>query len=96
MQQRILGFDPNPSRIEQVLYPGRGRNRPMDPGAVNVFNQLSGAMGKLYQDVYMTADRILRQREMIRNQMERFVTISDSFPPGTKVAVFGSSANGFG
>jgi len=96
MQQRILGFDPNPSRMEQVLYPGRGRNRPMDPGAVNVFNQLSGAMGKLYQDVYMTADRILRQREMIRNQMERFVTISDSFPPGTKVAVFGSSANGFG
>jgi len=96
MQQRILGFDPNPSTMEQVLYPGRGRNRPMDPGAVNVFNQLSSAMGKLYQDVYQTADRILRQRELIRSQTERFVDISECFPPGTKVAVFGSSANGFG
>lgn len=96
MQQRILGFDPNPSTMEQVLYPGRGGNRPMDPGAVNIFNQLSSAMGKLYQDEYQTADRILRQREMIRSQTERCVDLSKCFPPGTSVAVFGSSANGFG
>lgn len=96
MQQRILGFDPNPSTMESVLYPGRGRNRPMDPGAVSVFNNLSTAMGKLYQDVYATADRILRQREMIRSSTERCMEISKCFPPGTKVAVFGSSANGFG
>lgn len=96
MQIRILGFDPNTTKLEHVLYPSRGRNREMDPGAVNVFNQLSGAMGKLYQEVYATADRILQQREMIRSQTEKFVSMCEVFPPGTKVAVFGSSANGFG
>jgi hypothetical protein len=96
MQIRILGFDPNTTKLEHILYPSRGKNRQMDPGAVNVFNQLSGAMGKLYQDVYATADRIIQQREMIRSQTEKFVSMCDCFPTGTKVAVFGSSANGFG
>eukprot|EP00980_Cylindrotheca_fusiformis_P004980 scaffold1054_cov124-Cylindrotheca_fusiformis.AAC.20 len=96
MQIRILGFDPNTTKLEHVLYPSRGKNRQMDPGAVSVFNQLSGAMGKLYQDVYATADRILQQREIIRSQTEKFVNMCECFPPGTKVAVFGSSANGFG
>jgi hypothetical protein len=93
MQLRILGFDPNTSKLDHILY---RRNRQMDSGAVNVFNQLSGAMGKLYQDVYVTADHILQQREMIRCQTEKCVNMCDCLPPGTKVAVFGSSANGFG
>lgn len=96
MQLRILGFDPNKSRLDQILYPKRGPNRQMDPAAVNAFNQLSGAMGQLYQDVYVTADRIIQQREMIRSQTENFVNMCDCFPPGTKVAIFGSSANGYG
>jgi hypothetical protein len=68
----------------------------MNPAAVNVFNQLSAAMGQLYQENYATADRILQQREMIRMQTEKCVNMCDCFPPGTKAAVFGSSANGFG
>lgn len=96
MQQRILGFDPNTMRLENILYPNRGRNRQMNPAAVNVFNQLSGAMGQLYHDVYTTADKIHQRREMIRQKTEEFVNMCDCFPPGTKVAVFGSSANGFG
>jgi hypothetical protein len=96
MQLRILGFDPNTTRLENILYPNRGRNRQMNPAAVNVFNQLSGAMGQLYHDVYTTADRIHQQREMIRQRTEEFVNMCDGFPRGTKVAVFGSSANGFG
>jgi hypothetical protein len=96
MQQRSLGFDPNTSSLENVLYSNKGRNRPMNPAAVSVFNQLSAAMGQLYQDNYATADRILRQREMIRLQTEAFVRNCECFPPGTKVAIFGSSANGFG
>jgi hypothetical protein len=95
MQVRILGFDPNTTRLENILYPNR-RSRQMNPAAVNVFNQLSGAMGQLYQEVYATEDRIHQQREMIRAQTEKFVNMCDCFPPGTKVAVFGSSANGFG
>jgi hypothetical protein len=97
MQIRILGFDPNTTRLENVLYPNRaGKTRQMNPAAVSVFNQLSAAMGHLYQDVYTTADRIHQQREMIRNQLEKFVNLCEGFPPGTKVVVFGSSANGFG
>ena len=96
MQLRILGFDPNTSRLDNILYPNRGRNRQMNPAAVNVFNQLSGAMGKLYHDVYATAEVIHQQRELIRQQTEKFVNMCDSIPTGTKVAVFGSSANGFG
>jgi hypothetical protein len=98
LQQRSLGFDPNTTKLDSVLYPsqGQGRSRQMNPAAVGVFNQLSAAMGQLYQDNYATADLILRQREMIRMQTESFVNLCDCFPPGTKVAIFGSSANGFG
>jgi DNA polymerase sigma len=96
MQIRILGFDPNFGRLENILYPARDRNRQMSPAAVNVFNQLSSSIGQLYQEVYFTADRILQQREKIRSKIEHFVTLSQCFPPGTRVAIFGSSANGYG
>jgi len=96
MQERILGFQPNTNRLESILYQHRGRNRQMNPASVNVFNHLSGAMGQLYRDVYATADRIHQQREMIRQRVESFVNMCNCFPPGTKVATFGSSANGFG
>lgn len=96
MQVKILGFDPNTTRLENILYPSRGRNRQMNPVAVSVFNQLSTSMGQLYQDVYFTADRILQQREAIRAHTENLVATSNCFPPGTKVAIFGSSANGYG
>ena len=96
MQMRILGFDPNTTRLENILYPSRGRNRQMNPAAVNIFNQLSSSMGQLYQEVYFTADRIIQQREAIRARVEQLVNMCDCFPPGTKVAIFGSSANGYG
>lgn len=97
MQIRILGFDPNTARLDNVLFTNsRNGNRQMNPGAVNCFNNLSSSMGQLYQDVYFTADSILQQRESIRAKVERLVTMCDSFPPGTKVAIFGSSANGYG
>jgi hypothetical protein len=96
MQHKSLGFDPNISPLESILYPAGGRNSHMRPSAVNVFNHLSAAMGQLYQESYATADHILRQREIIRMRLESLVGICDCFPPGTSVAVFGSSANGFG
>lgn len=96
MQQKSLGFDPNTSPMDNILYPNRGNNRQMNPGAVTVFNQLSAAMGQLYQENFATADRIIQQREMIRLKTEKLVSLCDGFPPGTKVAIFGSSANGFG
>ncbi|KAL3913252.1 MAG: hypothetical protein SGILL_006564 [Bacillariaceae sp.] len=96
MQIRILGFDPNSGRLENILYPNRGRNQEMNPVAVNCLNQLSSSMGQLYQEFYFTADRIIQQREKIRERTEKLVGMCNCFPPGTKVAIFGSSANGFG
>mmetsp|Transcript_40348 Transcript_40348/g.46447 ORF Transcript_40348/g.46447 Transcript_40348/m.46447 type:complete len:1244 (-) Transcript_40348:1056-4787(-) len=96
MQINILGFDPTFTRLENILYPNHGENRNMDSGAVNVFNQLAKSMGQLYQAEYFTADSILKQREMIRAQVEKLVGMCECFPSGTKVAIFGSSANGYG
>jgi DNA polymerase sigma len=96
MQIRILGFDPNFGRLENILYPAHDRNRQMNPFAVNVFNRLSTSMGQLYHEFYFTADRILQQRETIRAQIEEYVDMCECFPPGTRVAIFGSSANGYG
>eukprot|EP00529_Nitzschia_sp_RCC80_P007556 CAMPEP_0113442734 /NCGR_PEP_ID=MMETSP0014_2-20120614/1765_1 /TAXON_ID=2857 /ORGANISM="Nitzschia sp." /LENGTH=1402 /DNA_ID=CAMNT_0000333647 /DNA_START=669 /DNA_END=4874 /DNA_ORIENTATION=+ /assembly_acc=CAM_ASM_000159 len=93
MQLRILGFVPNTTSTKNLLYQNQNQ---MNSVAVNSFNQLSSSMGKLYQDVYFTADRIFQQREKIRSEVERLVGMCDIFPGGTKVAVFGSSANGFG
>lgn len=94
MQHKSLGFDPNTNPLEKVLFPSR--NAPMNPSAVNVFNQLSAAIGQLYQENFATADHILRQREMIRRRLEALVGVCECFPTGTSVAIFGSSANGFG
>mmetsp|Transcript_27221 Transcript_27221/g.74538 ORF Transcript_27221/g.74538 Transcript_27221/m.74538 type:complete len:1312 (-) Transcript_27221:211-4146(-) len=97
MQIKILGFDPNTTRLGNILYTtNRDGMRQMNPGAVNCFNQLSSSMGQLYKDVYFTADSILQQRESIRSKTERLVSVCDCFPRGTKVAIFGSSANGYG
>jgi DNA polymerase sigma len=96
MQIRILGFDPNFVRLENILYPAHDRNCHMNPVAVNVFNRLSTTMGQLYHEVYFTADRIVQQREKIRAKIEGFVDMCECFPPGTRVAIFGSSANGYG
>lgn len=99
MQLRTLGFEPNTIRLEDVLFPRNREStnqRTMDGGAVSVFNKLSAAMGKFYQDLYKNEDAVVRLREAIRSRTEQCVTASGAFPPGTKVCIFGSSANGFG
>lgn len=99
MQMRTLGFDPNSTTLEDVLFPrnrGNPNQRSMDPGAVSVFNSVSGAMGKCFQTMYAGEDKVVRRRELIRQSTEKCVQECGAFPPGTRVAIFGSSANGFG
>ena len=99
MQLRTLGFDPNMATLEDILFPRNQANpaqRSMDPGAVAVFNSVSGAMGKYFQNMYAGEDVIIRRRELIRQHTEKCVQECGFFPPGTRVAIFGSSANGFG
>jgi hypothetical protein len=99
MQMRTLGFDPNTATMEDVLFPrnqGAPNQRSTDAGAVRVFNTMSGAMGKYFQDMYAGEDVVAKRREMIRQRTEKCVQECGAFPPGTRVAIFGSSANGFG
>jgi len=99
MQKRTLGFEPNTAPLEDVLFPRSQvdpNQRSMDPGAVGIFNSVSGAMGKYFQTMYAGEDVVVRRREMIRQRTEQCVQECGAFPPGTRVAIFGSSANGFG
>jgi len=95
MELEGMGFVPDETPLERTLFKGNN-NQLMDRGAVHTFNSLSTAMGKLYEEKYMVSDRVLEQREMVRSYIERAVAKCDSFPQGTRVLIFGSSANGFG
>jgi len=80
----------------QAPTPSPNKPPKMDRDAVGTFNRLSQSMCQLYQEVYMTSDQIHREREMVRARIESIVSQCDAFPPGTRVVVFGSAANGFG
>ena len=73
-----------------------GPARSVDPAAVNVFNKMSSAMGQVFQQVFAEQDMVMQRRELVRKRTEECVHQSGIFPPGTKVVIFGSSANGFG
>ena len=53
-------------------------------------------MKEIYNAEYAVSDKVWQRREKIRVSIEHIVSSSSEFPVGTKVAVFGSSANGFG
>lgn len=102
LQLKTLSFVPNTKSLREILFVGApqgGKGAPtMNPAAVALLNQLSGAMGAIFQEVFTpeVEQRVSSQREMIRSHLEALVQQCESFPPGTKVAIFGSSANGFG
>lgn len=85
MQQRVLGFVPNLDGIGELT-----------KGGTNFFLDLSSAMNEMYTNEYAVSEKVWRRREQVRAAIEQVVSRSGEFPPGTKVAVFGSSANGFG
>jgi hypothetical protein len=90
MQEKILGFVPKSRRILSVAKgPFRANHR-------KIFKELTTAMNELYISDYAVSDKVWKRREQIRASIEHLVSTSKKFPVGTKVAVFGSSANGFG
>jgi DNA polymerase sigma len=95
MQINILGFAPEKKTLEDALYK-KSNPSAMDSTVVSSFNRLSSAMGKLYEKEYLVSEHTHQQREVVRAHIERIVAQCDAFPPGTRVLVFGSSANGFG
>ena len=95
LQNESLGFVPNRLTLKSIVM-SNSQPQTMNRQAVEAFNSLSGAMGQLFQDEYMVEDRIMKQRELVRSQVEGIVSQCEAFPVGTRVVIFGSAANGFG
>jgi len=91
MQEQVLGFIP---QSRQVLPSAKGYQ--WKKAGRNFFKELSSAMSEIYHDEYAVSDKVWKRRERVRATIESIVSTSGEFPVGTKVAVFGSSANGFG
>ena len=91
LQAEALGFIPQSRPIlpSAKEYRWKKNNR-------NLFKELSSAMTEVYQNEYAVSDQVLKRREKVRASIELIVSNSGEFPSGTKVVVFGSSANGFG
>ena len=108
MQREILGFVPAPDEVSSLVpaqRKGRGANQrgggggPNSGGGgggTNLLDDLTSSMRKLHEEEYAVSESVVRRREDVRRAVEGVVTGSGYFPEGTRVAVFGSSANGFG
>jgi len=96
MQKTILGFIPD----ERVLAFSRNKENLVErhSKALPVLSALTTSMHDLYETELCPTSDFYKAREKVRSEMERFVNkhCSACFPLGSRVMVFGSSANGFG
>mmetsp|Transcript_14111 Transcript_14111/g.30664 ORF Transcript_14111/g.30664 Transcript_14111/m.30664 type:complete len:1304 (+) Transcript_14111:121-4032(+) len=96
MQEQVLGFVPKGRTSLGKEIAARHRRHRQQKKRPDFFKELSSAMSELYYAEYEVSDKVWKRREKVRATVEVIVSRSPEFPPGTKVAVFGSSANGFG
>jgi hypothetical protein len=82
MQTNLLGFIP--SRVSLAK-----RNK-------KIFEELSTSLRDWYKKEYAMSPDAQQQREKVRLRTEEILSRCQAFPRGTKIVVFGSSANGFG
>lgn len=88
MQKEVLKFIPIKDTLPSIAS-ARAKSK-------DVLVDFSNAMKALYMDEYRVSDAVHARREAVRSGIEQVVIASEAFPEGTRVAVFGSSANGFG
>lgn len=91
-QEMALGFLPKSASPITL----KTRSHKWKKSGLDFFTELSSAMNKLYYDEYAVSDKVWKRREKVRAAIEQVMATSGEFPVGTKVRVFGSSANGFG
>ena len=96
MQENFLGFVPESRQILSIIKDSPRKRGQPDATKVRFFKKLTTAMNEIYIAEYAVSDKVWKRREKIRATIEHLVSTSNEFPVGTKVAVFGSSANGFG
>ena len=94
MQRDVLGFVPRLCSLSSAMH-GTHHSATKDPKTV--LDQVSTSMIRLYDSKYRVTTDVAKMREHCRKDLEAVVaSCSDVFPPGTRVVVFGSCANGFG
>jgi len=94
MQMQTLGFVPKFDSIASVITKSKKWGK--KPIETSIFNDFSNAIDKVFNDEYAVSENVYRRRENVRSNIESMVASSGAFPVGTRVLVFGSSANGFG
>mmetsp|Transcript_491 Transcript_491/g.698 ORF Transcript_491/g.698 Transcript_491/m.698 type:complete len:458 (-) Transcript_491:79-1452(-) len=92
MQTENLGFIVNDCTLQDLM---RGDTE-QTKATPTFFADFSLAVRQLYQEKYAVSEAIQQEREYVRAGVEALVAQSGVFPPGTRVSIFGSSANGFG
>ncbi len=96
MQKTILGFIPD----ERVLAFSRNKDNLVErhSKALTVLCALTTSMHAIYEIELSPSSDFYKAREKVRLEMELFVNkhCNAYFPLGSRVMVFGSSANGFG
>jgi len=101
MQLETLGFIPTSKDIAQTVSldtTTRGnKNGNGGGGGGGVLETLSQSMEQLYEDRYAKlAQETIQRKVRARDLTDRALSACEAFPKGTRVVVFGSSANGFG
>mmetsp|Transcript_1337 Transcript_1337/g.2420 ORF Transcript_1337/g.2420 Transcript_1337/m.2420 type:complete len:1155 (+) Transcript_1337:142-3606(+) len=87
MQEEIIGFIVKTTPITQVSYQEES----------SVCTQLTKDIEMFYNSEYGSNSSLYyRKKALAREQTQAAVVRCNSFPDGTEVVVFGSSANGFG
>ena len=95
MQLQVLGFVPKFDSIPSLISKSKKwGKKPIV--TLDFFEDLTSAIDNLYNDEYAVSEEVFRRREHVRASIEHILGASGAFPVGTRVAVFGSSANGFG
>ena len=101
-QVSMLGFLPRTETLQQLLahkgsaVAGKviGQGRPITSGNT-ALQRLSTVMNRLYTNSLCPSRQFYDEIAVVRDKIEAIVIESKAFPPGTKVVLFGSIANGF-
>jgi len=102
MQLETLGFVPTSKDIAQMvnldtIATNNNKNNNGGGGGGGVLEKLSQTMEQLYEDRYAKlAQETIQRKVRARDLTDRALSACEAFPKGTRVVVFGSSANGFG
>lgn len=99
MQKEILGFVPIKnmfSVIEHSKKQGPSEGPSEGPSGTSLCANLSKAMETIFNTEYVPSLESIQMKVKARDLTQSAVAMSEIFPNGTKVVIFGSSANGFG